>query len=407
MVIYMFNRWRKIDEKYEEIKSKLIEVEKQLSNMNKRKTKVLITGFYGAPNLGDELMLETILERLLINKNLELTVMICENVWFDITNYPAVKIIRYPEKILDINTLAEEYDYFIFGGGALLDDYDYNPNYSPLSLGYTLINLSMRAIQYNKKTILYGLSTTNEFNNEEYLKKLNFIIKNCTYISLRDTNSLETLKKYNIDTSKIKVVNDIVISNKRLLNKVNKKSNLISIFYVCSDKLYDNILSLTNRLHDRIKDSDYILNLVPYYSYKEHDYKFYERLKNDLNYENIIINKVPVKMNDIVDLINDSKVVISMRYHISLIANFLGKSNIAILYEQHRHYPNKVNYIYDNYKFEKNLVTFDNEKIIEMFDNVLNKKNKPKNVEKIVMEANDEINEMLNVIDSVGDLNEN
>lgn len=400
----MFNRWRKLNENYEEIKSKLMEIEKKLED--NRKIKVLITGFYGAPNLGDELMLETMLERLLINKNIELTIMICENTWFDITKYPPVKIIRYPEKILDINTLAEEYDWFIFGGGALLDDYDYDPTNSPLSLGYTLINLSMRAIQYNKKTILYGLSTSNQLSKEEYLEKLSFIIENCTYISLRDTNSLETLKKYGIDVSRIKIVNDIVIANKNLLNKVNKKSNVISIFYICSNKLYDELLELTKQINEKIKDTDYILNFVPYYSYKDIDYKFYERLKNDLNYNNIVINKTPVKMRDVVDLINDSKIVISMRYHISLISNFLGKNNVAILYEQHSHYPNKVNYIYDNYKFEKNLVPFDNEKIIKIFDKVLKKKSKSKDVKQIIIAANEEINEMIQLIDNVGDLNE-
>lgn len=69
------------------------------------KNKVLIVGFYGAPNLGDELMLLTLLNKLSSFDNiLDITVMMFENYNFDITGYPKCKIIHYPKNIIDINT---------------------------------------------------------------------------------------------------------------------------------------------------------------------------------------------------------------------------------------------------------------------------------------------------------------
>lgn len=69
------------------------------------RNKVLIVEFYGAPNLGDELMLLTILNKLSSFDNiLDIAVMMSENYNFDITGYPKCKIIHYPKNIIDINT---------------------------------------------------------------------------------------------------------------------------------------------------------------------------------------------------------------------------------------------------------------------------------------------------------------
>lgn len=145
------------------VKDDLLKMEEQINNLDYvnleyinlhtdvSKNRVLIVGFYGAPNLGDELMLFSILKKLSpIDSGLDITVMMSENFNFDITDYPKCKIIHYPKNIIDINTLANYYDTLIIGGGALLDDTDYTLNSNMLSLPTTLINLSYRMITCKK-----------------------------------------------------------------------------------------------------------------------------------------------------------------------------------------------------------------------------------------------------------------
>ena len=225
---------------------------------NVKKKRVLLMGFYGAPNLGDELMLEVIVSKLKKINNIDLTVMLSENREFDITNYPSLKIIHYPKSILDINILANYFDTVIVGEGALLDDSDYDYYNNQLTLSNSLINICYRMIQFNKQTILYGLSTSNTFSNEEYLAKLDYIFKNCTYISLRDTNSLEVLKKYG------KVDNDgsihvhVDISNWLNTNEETLKRNLLGIMNLCEYGISDEVVKIG---HEILNESAKIANL--------------------------------------------------------------------------------------------------------------------------------------------------
>lgn len=77
-----------------------------LKNNQFNKKKVLICGFYGAFNLGDELMLQTILKNLKNVSNLEITIMLCDNPYTDTTKYGKCKFIHYPRTRNDLNIIA-------------------------------------------------------------------------------------------------------------------------------------------------------------------------------------------------------------------------------------------------------------------------------------------------------------
>ena len=87
-------------------------------------------GFYGAPNLGDELMLETLLQYFPSFKDVDLTIMLSDNPVYDIGSYPAVNFIHYPKTRYDFNYLAQYFDTLVFGGGAIIDDRFFDNNYS-------------------------------------------------------------------------------------------------------------------------------------------------------------------------------------------------------------------------------------------------------------------------------------
>lgn len=370
---------------------------------NVKKKRVLLMGFYGAPNLGDELMLEVIVSKLKKINNIDLTVMLSENREFDITNYPSLKIIHYPKSILDINILANYFDTVIVGGGALLDDNDYNYYNNQLTLSNSLINICYRMIQFNKQTILYGLSTSNTFSNEEYLAKLDYIFKNCTYISLRDTNSLEVLKKYKIDVSKVKIVDDLVFCCNYIdFEHKNINELCIAINYICTEDSYSTVKSNLKQIINCLNKNNkkYKIILLPFYDYCNNDIFYYEKLMNEFNNVNITIAKYENSFKNICEILKNVDCAISMRYHGTLLFNLFGIPNINILYDSHRHYYNKIKYLYDNYKFEKNQVLFSNlinDNFINIFNKLINEKRFKINNE-YFDNANRNLDEMLNII---------
>ena len=387
-----------------------IQIEKKYTNFemltldsNVTKKRVLLAGFYGAPNLGDELMLEVLVSKLKKLDNIDLTVMLSENRDYDITKYPNFKIIHYPKSILDINILANYFDTVIFGGGALLDDHDYNYYNNQLTLSNSLINICYRMIQFNKQTILYGLSTSNTFSNEEYLVKLDYIFKNCTYISLRDTNSLEVLQKYNIDVSKVKIVDDLVFScNYKDFEHKNTHELCIGVNYICTEDSYNLIKSNLEKIIEYLNKNKikYKILLLPFYEYCNNDTSYYKKLIIELNDNNITIANSMYSFKNVCDVLKNVDVAISMRYHGTLLFNLFGIPNINILYDIHRHYNNKIKYLYDNYKFEKNQVLFSNlndDNFINIFNKVINEKRIKVNKE-YYDNSNKNLYEILNII---------
>lgn len=401
--IYNFNQNFNIMINFIKEQNKYSNLEMLTLDNNVKKKRVLLMGFYGAPNLGDELMLEVIVSKLKKINNIDLTVMLSENREFDITNYPSLKIIHYPKSILDINILANYFDTVIVGGGALLDDNDYNYYNNHLTLSNSLINICYRMIQFNKQTILYGLSTSNTFSNEEYLAKLDYIFKNCTYISLRDTNSLKVLKKYKIDVSKVKIVDDLVFCcNYKDFEHKNINELCIAINYICTEDSYstvkNNLKQIINCLNKNNKK--YKIILLPFYLYCNNDIFYYEKLMNEFNNVNITIAKYENSFKNICEILKNVDCAISMRYHGTLLFNLFGIPNINILYDSHGHYYNKIKYLYDNYKFEKNQVLFSNlinDNFINIFNKLINEKRFKVNNE-YFNNANRNLDEMLNII---------
>lgn len=375
------DKLKEIEIKFSTANSQLSSIEKQLSRLGgwfdysnldllhlnhttTNKKKVLLCGFYGAFNAGDEYILQTILDYLSDEDNLEITIMLCDNRNTDITNYGKCKFIHYPRNIFDFNHLANYYDAVFFGGGALLDDVDYGNPDIPFTFGYILVNLAMRFITFDKPTILYGMSSNAKLSSPEFIQKLNFIAENATHFSLRDTNSLSTLKKAGINIKHIKIVNDIVFSSTLLANykPANHKTKPsvinIGIVLICSQ---DTNLQNINNIRSLIKylnrnKINFHLNFIPFYNYLNNDTVYYKNLIEKLNISDSVTSITPfsLQLKSVIDEFNRQDVVISMRYHGSLIANAMGKQTLTLMPDnKHRHYPNKMKYLHSHYGFRQ------------------------------------------------------
>lgn len=324
---------------------------------------ILLAGWYGADNCGDELMMQTVLEYMPESLLANTTVLLWNNQSYPIAKIdPRVKTLHYPFTTNTIQALTELFDIVIWGGGAIIDDSQYNLDPLNLSTGNLLIHLSNRMIAQGKQVYCIGLSSNNSINNKPYIEALQTIINGAAYFSLRDPYSLKALKKAGVDVSRVRLESDIVFANK-LLHTLGEKNGAssntgedrpIGVVLHCFDELVDfnyQLVSDVMRIARQNENhQDRQVWLVPFYNESESDTQYLkalvERIKaNDP--EALLPKAMPYEDNLIHSSLLDCGVVISCRYHASLVAGCLRIPFVAICNDLHSHYPNKTRYLLD------------------------------------------------------------
>lgn len=322
--------------------------------------KILIAGFYGAYNLGDELMLQTLLDKLGLIKDLDITVMLCNNENYNYSWLPAVNIIHYPRTVWDYNTLANKFDCLIWGGGAIIDDSNYGfENIS--DLGSIFIELSSRFIKFGKSCIALGLSSNRVIQNELYINKLKNIIENSTYFSVRDFYSKKTLESIGATPQKINVIYDLVFANdiwKNDAEKPNKSKVTIGIVFVALNKqkeklqrMLDSVFQVCSELYGK----NFEIHCIPFYNHNNNDTEFYKSISNG---DNIIICDYKNDISEIFKEFSSLDIVISMRYHATVISAILKIPTILVCMNDHPHYYNKMMSITDITNNKKSFIDF-------------------------------------------------
>jgi len=387
--------------------SKLTRLENNFLLQNKpdrhvRQKRLLIAGFFGAFNLGDELMLESLLQYIKPSFNIDITIMLSDNYNTDLTRYAAHNFIPYPTRTYDINAIADYYDAFFIAGGALLDDAVYDSAKDKINLVTAIIDLGLRFIEFDKHCIFYGLSTPSEIQNVDYISRLNRITNNCKHFSVRDTNSLNTLKKAKVSIDNVKVVNDLVFANKTFSaihknTKNVKKEDEVGLIYVLNEDTLPLLTTFTKKLLKYYDDS-IKLKIIPFYDYQNNDVVWANKLVSAVNNPRLsAYDHTPSNLASLIDKLRGVRGVVSMRYHGTLVANMLNKKVLCINYDAHPHYENKNEYVYSHYGFDRLMVDFS--KLNKVDKNVLNLLNKSPtkkiNLEKYCVKAKNELESVL------------
>lgn len=323
---------------------------------------ILVAGFFGATNLGDELMLEALLEHIEeIRPRAQITVLISHNYNFDLTRYGRCDFIHYPSSSLEIDAIASFFDTLITAGGALIDDDKYDMYAHPMSLETILIQLSMRFNSLGKRCLLYGLSTSEKLHSQEYLHKLRRIMKDSHHFSLRDTNSQKTLAMAGIKQSPT-IVDDMVLSHQAIKSppvplQKNSRSTEIGLIFIYNDETLPVLTRFVEKLLSSTSQST-TFRLIPFYDYHDHDIHYGEKMLTTLSNKRLKMGDKLYNFQDTTAYINAMDSIISMRYHGTLLSNALGKRTICINYTTHSHYNNKNLYLYSHYGFTKIMYDF-------------------------------------------------
>lgn len=276
--------------------------------------KVLISGYYGFDNFGDEAILQTLIKELK-SLNCKITVLssnpgkTAKN--YDVKAVKSFNLLKVFWKILNCNV-------FISGGGSLLQDVT-----SIKSLIYYLLLLNI-AIFSRKKVIIFAQGL-GPFKNKKGAFWVKNTLKKCTYVSVRDKKSHYLLKKWGIKSDLVcDPFFDIPLDKAEPQGIVGvqlRRTKTLNINYLKKLALF---------VAQNFKDKK-----IELYSFQdildlEICQKFSEFLKEyDVNSE-IISGKTPF---EIINHVSKLDYMIAMRFHAVLTSVRFGIKTLAISYD--------------------------------------------------------------------------
>ena len=316
---------------------------------------ILLAGWYGADNLGDELMLRTLVDYAPQDVRERLWVLTWQNASYDYEylNELGVRTVRYPRSTEEASLLADSFDALVWGGGAILDDKQYNDKPTNINTGNLFVRLGEYMLARKKHVFAIGLSTNWQFTSEEYLRRLGSIIQGADSFSVRDEFSLKVLQESGIETSKVTVCPDVTFGNRTLntLDHTRPKDFVLGFvpFYV--KEMHDvNALVLDSALEAiaQLPDAPNArIELIPFY--RSGDATYLKRLKNACSKPDLVSIAPYTPEMEHTPLLDCSAVICS-RYHAALVAGVLGVPLMCVYPDMHVHYKNKCIYLSDIYQ---------------------------------------------------------
>lgn len=180
-------------------------------------SKIVISGYYGFANAGDEAMLTAIIKLLRSKEpDVELTV-ISGNPDETSKKHNVVSIHRFA--FIDIISAIKNCDLLLSGGGSLLQDVT-----SKRSLLYYLFIIYLGSF-FNSKVMLFaqGIGPIHSMLMRKFTK---YVCSKADLITVRDKDSLYEIKRIGIPSSKVELTADAVLTLPRE-QKENGKSILV------------------------------------------------------------------------------------------------------------------------------------------------------------------------------------
>ena len=150
--------------------------------------KIAISGYYGFKNFGDEAILSVLVNHLKSLQNTDITVF-SSDVEYTEKTYGVKAVKRFCLK--NVLKTIKDCDVLVSGGGSLLQDVT-----SLKSLIYYAFIIAM-GLFFNKKVVIFaqGIGPLNSNVAQNIVKNL---LKYCSYVTVRDENSLNLLEKLGI-----------------------------------------------------------------------------------------------------------------------------------------------------------------------------------------------------------------
>ena len=278
---------------------------------------VVISGYYGFENFGDEAILKVLTSKL-------------KDCGVNVTVFS--KNPEYTKEKLDVNavysfciksvfTAIKKSDILVSGGGSLLQDVT-----SVKSLFYYLFVIFL-AVFFKKDVIIFaqGIGPIRNKFGQFVTKKM---LKHCKYISVRDEKSKQTLLNWGLCPELVSdPVWNLNVGERVIGNKIGVQ---LRSWETLSDKYLSN---LANELVEKFSDKEICI-----YSFQDVlDYEICEKFEKMLraknsNIQTRILNNLSI--DETIQSFSTLDCLIAMRYHACLLALKYGVPTLALSYDE-------------------------------------------------------------------------
>ena len=298
----------------------------------KKNPKILMYGYFGAGNIGDEAILEVqakILREL--NPNIELSALVHSKERAKELNIKAYDFINLEE----IHNAIEECDLIISGGGGLFQDS--TGAFSPLYYGL-IIYLS----NLIKKPVFILGQGFGPITSELGILYTKTFLKCCTKATFRDEESVKEFHKFAPDIP-AQCTTDPVFAyevgnserGEKLLIKFGVKDLKKKIIYF-NIREYENldykiIVEGINKWYDSLEDKYIQIIVIPFqFCYDE---KISKKVSDSLKCENYFTGEI--KVSELMDLfaVQNCELIFSTRLHGIILGSVAHKCCLAISYD--------------------------------------------------------------------------
>lgn len=338
--------------------------------------KILIAGYHGYSNSGDDAILYAICNDIeSIDSECKITIL-SKNPQITEKEYGQSSIDRFDLK--SVCKSIKESDLLLMGGGSLLQD-----NTSTRSLLYYLFLIGY-AKSKKKKCILYanGIGPIRKSLNQKLTK---WVANKIDLITLRDSQSFELLKQMDINKPEIHITADPVyqlitnpvnVDEVLLSEGIDTSKPLVAVFFRSwsNEREYvEKIAQICDSIHDTY-DMNILLIPMKYPSDLNVSMEIAKIMKTQ---PMVIKNKVDV--STMVEIIGQTKLVLSMRLHALIYASLKAVPMIGFVYD-----PKVDFYIKELNAFSAgDIHHFEAAKVLESVDQIMNNYEEVKqNIEK-------------------------
>lgn len=322
---------------YDSIHTDVINIQnKNLQNLKRKKYDVIISGYYGFGNVGDDAMLRSIIDNLKLQKPDISILVLSKNPIATSHNYGVNTVNR--KNMFAVYSSMRKSKLFIYGGGNIIQD-----STSSRSLMFYL-GTAWLAKKLKLKVMFYanGIGPINKFKNSEYSRK---ILNKADVITVREKISYNELIKMGISNPKIVLTADAALAVK-VLKDIDVEKSFVRQVLTCDGKYAGFSVrkcpGFEKHQHSQYEQTlaelaDYVYtkyNLIPVFIPMEYhaDIQTIQSIVAKMSTDNYIIcNNHSV--SETFAIIRKMDIMIAMRLHALIFAAFLNVPLLGISYQ--------------------------------------------------------------------------
>jgi len=294
--------------------------------------KMLLAGYYGFGNLGDEAILEMALKQILEITDRKNITVLSGNKEVTKKKYNIDTIDRY--NVFSIIKKLKSSDALVFGGGSLLQDVT-----SKRSIYYYLFLIRLAKIMNNKIVMLsQGIGP---IINEKSKRAVASTLKMVDYITVRDKHSKEFLESIGVDENKVFLSTDPVINLKAGENIKNEQNGSKKICFSLRNWKNTDVSEKISQVAEKLIKNNIECYFIPFY-YNE-DLELIDQVEKNIK-DKAVYYKERLSTNEAFDIIKNMDVMVGVRLHSLIFAAAANVPFVAVSYD-HKvdHFVNSVN----------------------------------------------------------------